>query len=38
MRANRGWRHFNPYPFSNPDLAAGMIASGFFMRGHHEII
>jgi hypothetical protein len=31
MSANRGWRHFNPYPFSNPDLAAGVIASGFFV-------
>jgi hypothetical protein len=37
-RTNRGWPNFIPDPFSNPALAAGFIASGFFMRGNHEII
>ncbi|WP_271565866.1 hypothetical protein [Bradyrhizobium sp. CCBAU 11386] len=34
----RGWRHFNPHPFSNPALAAGLIASGLFMLGDREIV
>jgi hypothetical protein len=29
---------FIPDPFSNPALAAGVIASGFFMLRNHEII
>jgi hypothetical protein len=36
--AHRGWLNFIPDPFSNPALAAGVIASGFFMLNNHEII
>jgi hypothetical protein len=33
-----GLATFQPASFSNPDLAAGVIASGFFMLGSHENI